>query len=160
MEECQQFCFFRSHHASATKRSNVANLSDSKLSPEHHKFLRLGLYFCPTPKFADHVKICHDNEQFCRRQRLHKYFLSNGDTNKSPVHNHRCKTCWTHKLSHLISTKTYRHDRWKHNQHNTADRQSYQPKHKAPIQTYFIFERDTYRTYFWICLFQSPIYAA
>ena len=74
-------------------RAYVANLSDFKLSPEHNKFLQLGLSFGPTPKFADPVKICHDNEQFCRR--LHEYFLSNGDANKQPVHNNRCKTRWT-----------------------------------------------------------------
>ena len=51
--------------------------------------------FLPTPKFSDPVKICHDNEQFCRRLRLHEYFLSNGDANKQPVHNHRCQTRWT-----------------------------------------------------------------
>ena len=28
------------HHAYSTKHSNVANLSDCKLSPEHHKFLQ------------------------------------------------------------------------------------------------------------------------
>ena len=65
------------------------------MSPEHHKFLQLGLSFCPTPKFADPVKICHDNEQLCRRLRLHEYFLTNGDANKQPVHNQRCKTRWT-----------------------------------------------------------------
>ena len=73
----------------------MANLSDIKLSPEHNKFLQLGLSFCPTPKFADPVKICHDNELFCRRLRVHEYFLSNGDENKQPVHNHRSKTRWT-----------------------------------------------------------------
>ena len=74
----------RNHHAYSTLQSNVANLSDFKLSPEHNKFLQLGLSFCPTPKFADPVKIFHDNEQFCRRLRLHEYFLSNGDANKQP----------------------------------------------------------------------------
>ena len=81
------------HHAYSTKHSNVADLSDFKLSHEHHKFLQSGLSFSPTPKFADPVKICHDNKQFCRY--LHEYFLSNGDANKPPVYNHRCKTCWT-----------------------------------------------------------------
>ena len=47
----------RNHHAYSTKQSNVANLSDFKLSPEQNKFLQLGLSFCPTPKFADPVKI-------------------------------------------------------------------------------------------------------
>ena len=72
----------------------MASLSDIKLSPEH-KFLQLGLSFCPTSKFADPFKICHDNEQFCRRLRLHEYFLSNGDANKQPVHNYRYETRWT-----------------------------------------------------------------
>ena len=85
----------RNHHAYSTLQYNVANLSDFKLSPEHYMFLQLGQSFCPTPKFADPVKICHDNEQFCRRLRLHEYFLSTGNANKQPVHNHRCKTLWT-----------------------------------------------------------------
>ena len=85
----------RNHHAYSTLQSNVANLSDFKLSPEHNKFLQLGLSFCPTPKFADLVKICHDNEQFCRRLCLLENFHSNGEANKQPVHNHRCKTRWT-----------------------------------------------------------------
>ena len=65
------------------------------MSPEHYQFLQLGLSFYPTPKIADPVKICHDNEQFCRRLRLHEYFLYNGDANKQPVHIHRCETRWT-----------------------------------------------------------------
>ena len=71
----------RNHHSYSTKHSNVANQCDFKLSPEHHKFLQLGLSFCLTQKFADPVKICHNNEQFCRHLRLHEYFLSNGDAN-------------------------------------------------------------------------------
>ena len=70
----------------------MANLSDFTLSLGHHEFLQLCLSFSPTPKFAEPVIICHD--QFCRRLRLHEYFLSNGDANKQPVHNHRCKTRW------------------------------------------------------------------
>ena len=85
----------RNHHAYSINHSNVANLSDSKLSPEHNKFLQLGLSSCPTLEFADPVKICHDNEQYGRRLCLHKYFLSNGEANKQPVHNDRCKTRWT-----------------------------------------------------------------
>ena len=36
----------RNHQAYSTKLSNVANPSDYKLSPEHNKFLQLGLSFC------------------------------------------------------------------------------------------------------------------
>ena len=46
----------RNRHAYSTKQSNVANPSDFILSPEHNKFLQLGLSFCPTPKFADHCQ--------------------------------------------------------------------------------------------------------
>ena len=73
----------------------MANLSVFKLSPELHKFLQLGLSFCPTPQFADPDKICHDNVQFCRRLFLREYFFSNADAYKQPVHNHRCHTRWT-----------------------------------------------------------------
>ena len=85
----------RNHHAYSTKHPNVANPSDLKLSPEHHTFLQLGLSFCPTPKIADPVKICNDNEQFSIRLRLHEYFLSNGDANQSPVHNLRRRISWS-----------------------------------------------------------------
>ena len=57
-------------------QTNVANLSDYKLSEEHFKLLEHGLSFCPTRKYIDRIKICHDNERFCRNIRLHEYFPS------------------------------------------------------------------------------------
>ena len=42
-------------------QSNVANLSDYKLSEEHFKLLEHGLSFCPTKKYIDGNFFCHDN---------------------------------------------------------------------------------------------------
>ena len=86
-QKCCLLFFLEIHqHASSTNCSNDANLSNLKLSSEHHKFLQLRLSSYPTPKFIDSSKISHDNEHFCRCLCPHKNFFSNGDA-KNLLHN-------------------------------------------------------------------------
>ena len=85
----------RNHHEYSSKHSNVANLSDFKLSPEHHKFQQLGLFFVRLRNSQTLSKFAMIMNMDSRRLRLHEYFLTNGDADKQPVHNHRCKTSWT-----------------------------------------------------------------
>ena len=61
------------------------------------------------------------------------------------------------KLSHLISTKTNTHTT-DGNLINTT--QLIDKATNLIIQTHSVFERDTYRKYFWICRFHSPTSAA
>ena len=139
LKSSTSFPLIGNHHAYSTLQSKVANLSDFKLSPEHYKFLRLGLSFCPTPKFADPVKICHDNDRFCRRLRLHEYFLSNGDANKQPVHNHRCKTHWTPpngRNTLIDSFVNYTRDQYNNfiSTHHIALSQTFLSNNKKPLE--------------------------
>ena len=74
--------------------SNVANFSNLKLSQTHHDLLNLGLSFCPTPRHINPVKVCYDNEQFCRRLRLQEYFSNKNRYNCSSTNNNKTNE-WT-----------------------------------------------------------------
>ena len=69
--------------------SNVAKFSNLKLSQTHLDFLNLGLSFCPTPRHINPVKVCCDNEQFCRR--LQEYFSTKNHDNCSSTNNNKTK---------------------------------------------------------------------
>ena len=61
--------------------SNVASFSKLKLSQTHLELFNLVLSFCPTPRHINPVKVCYDNEQFCRR--LQEYFSTKNHDNCS-----------------------------------------------------------------------------
>ena len=71
--------------------SNVANFSNLKLSQTHLDLLNLGLSFCPTPRHINPVKVCYDNEQFCRRLRLQENLSTNNRENFSSNNNNKTK---------------------------------------------------------------------
>ena len=74
--------------------SNVASFSNLKQSQTHIDLLTLGLSFCPTPRHINPVKVCYDNEQFCRRLRLQEYFSTKDNENCSSTNNNKTKE-WT-----------------------------------------------------------------
>ena len=83
--------------------SNVANLSDYKLSEENFKLLKHGLSFCTTKKHIDRIKICHDNETFCTNVRLHEYFSSRTFNYTSPEKNNKSWTPPEGRSEHIDS---------------------------------------------------------
>ena len=74
LDSAAQFLHKTDNASLSAIHSNVAKFSKLKLSQTHHDLLNLGLSFCPTPRHINPVKVCYNNEQFCRRLRLQEYF--------------------------------------------------------------------------------------
>ena len=73
------------------------------ISEEHFKLLEHGLSFCPTRKYIDQIKICHDNERFCRYIRLHEYFPSRAMNYSSSVKTNKSWTPPECRCEHMDS---------------------------------------------------------
>ena len=94
LDSAAQFLHKTDNASLSAIHSNVANFSKLKLSQTHHDLLNLGLSFCPTPRHINPVKVCYDNEQFCRRLRLQEYFSNRKKENCSSTSNNKTKE-WT-----------------------------------------------------------------